>query len=609
MKKSLAFLTLFVFLSACGGGGGGGGGPDPEPPPPSEPTAVEVFIDSIQNLTLDNFYETAYFGLLGRTPQTAVALGLETEAGLEINDLNDLSPGYQADTIRMFRAARDVLQSYDRDALSAAEKIDYDVFAWYLDDEIERANFDEFGFPATYGNFGIPAGLMRFFTDIHPLDNAADAQAYLDRLTAVDNQLAELQAWVLRQRDAGVVEPAITMQVAINQIDSILSTNAGDSPFFTRYRDEITDIPDLTTAQRANFRDLALTATASNVLPAYNGLRNTLSGLLASAPSDIGVGQYSGGDAYYAYELRHHTTTDLTPAEIHQIGLDELDRVHAELRTRFDQLGYPQNETLEELFARAESEGGTVSAADGLSTFESIIAVAETLLPDAFGVLPSTSVVVKPDPFGGFYIGPSLDGSRPGAFFAGTENPQPYYLMPSLAYHEAVPGHHMQIQIQADQDVPTFRKVVRNTGYVEGWALYAERLAFELGWYDQDVYGDIGRLQYEALRAARLSMDTGIHDLGWSFDEAVAFNQETTGFSLSSSQGAAARYSISPGQATGYMIGMLRILEERQRAMDTLGNDFDLSAFHDAVLTAGGVPLDVLTTVVDAYIAEAQGGN
>ena len=609
MKKTLG-IVAFLFLAACGGGGGGGS-PDPEPPPPPEPTDVELFISSIQNLAIDDFYEVAYFGLLSRTPQTAVALGLETEAGLEINDLNNLSPAYQADTTRMFRAARDVLAGYDRSALSDADKINYDVFDWYLNDQIERAGFDEFGFPATYGNFGIPAGLQRFFSDVHPLESAADAQGYLDRLTAVDNQLSQLEAWILRQRDAGVVEPALTMQVAINQIDGILSTNAGDSIFFTRYRDEITDIPDLSTAQRASFRDLALNAVAGNVLPAYQRLRNTLQGLLASAPNDIGVGQYPGGDAYYAYELRHHTTTDLTPAEIHQIGLDELARIRAELETEFDVLMYPDNETLAETLDRVATDGGTVPAASGLQTFEDIIAAAEVLLPLSFDVLPSSDVVVKPDPFGGFYIGPSLDGSRPGAFFAGTENDQPFYLMPSLTYHESVPGHHMQIQIAADQDVPTFRKVVRNTGYVEGWALYAERLAFDEGWYDSmdgGQYANIGRLQWEALRAARLVLDTGIHDLGWTFDEAVAFNNENTGFSIGSSQGAAARYSISPGQATGYMIGMLRILEERERAETALGANFDLGAFHRAVLTAGAVPLDVLPTIVDAYIADAQAG-
>ena len=201
--------------------------------------------------------------------------------------------------------------------------------------------------------------------------------------------------------------------------------------------------------------------------------------------------------------------------------------------------------------------------------------------------MPSAPVVVLPHPSGGFYIGPSFDGSRPGAFYAGTESDQPYAPMPSLTFHETVPGHHTQIAIALEQNLLPHRQAARTTGFVEGWALYAERLAWELGWYDNDVYGDLGRLQFEALRAARLVIDTGIHSLGWTFDEAVQFNVDNVGWSVSQSQGAVARYSVIPGQATAYMVGMLQILDERQRAIDTLGASFDLRAFHRALLTNG----------------------
>jgi len=176
--------------------------------------------------------------------------------------------------------------------------------------------------------------------------------------------------------------------------------------------------------------------------------------------------------------------------------------------------------------------------------------------------------------------------------------------MPSLTYHESVPGHHTQIAIAMEQEGPAFRKTVRFTAFVEGWALYAERLAYELGWYTNDPYGDLGRLQYEALRAARLVMDTGIHSLGWSFEQAVQFNMDNLGASRGSSESAAGRYSVVPGQATAYMIGMLHILDVRQRAMDQLGAESDLREFHRVVLTSCGVPLALLDGVVDAWIAE-----
>jgi uncharacterized protein (DUF885 family) len=187
-------------------------------------------------------------------------------------------------------------------------------------------------------------------------------------------------------------------------------------------------------------------------------------------------------------------------------------------------------------------------------------------------------------------------------------NDEAWFKMPTLAYHESLPGHHLQIALAMEQDVPAFRKIVRTSAFVEGWGLYAERLAYELGWYDNDVYGDLGRLRLEALRAARLVMDTGIHSFGWSFDQATLFNEENVGASNGASQGAAGRYSVIPGQATAYMIGMLQILQERQKAMDALGALFDLKEFHRIILTSGGVPLALLSTIVDRYIAEKLAG-
>lgn len=274
----------------------------------------------------------------------------------------------------------------------------------------------------------------------------------------------------------------------------------------------------------------------------------------------------------------------------------------------FDQLGYPQNESLQELYTRVATDGGIVPANEALARYESLIEFARQRLDQAFDIFPEFDVIVESDPGGGYYIGPSLDGSRPGAFYAGTTQ-RPYYDMPTLTFHESLPGHHTQIALALEQDVPLFRKLINVTGFVEGWALYAERLAYELGWYDNDVYGNLGRLQFEALRAARLVMDTGIHDLGWSLDEARQFNEDNVGWSFGASQGAALRYSVYTGQATAYYVGMLAILEQRQRAMDELGALFDLKAFHRAVLTNGAVPLTLLDSVVDGYIQATLAGQ
>jgi uncharacterized protein (DUF885 family) len=289
------------------------------------------------------------------------------------------------------------------------------------------------------------------------------------------------------------------------------------------------------------------------------------------------------------------------------LGLDELARIQAEMRALFDQLGYPQNASLGELYAQVEIDGGIIPAANVKSTYEDIVAATELVIDQSFDIFPSANVIVADDPSGGFYIGPSFDGSRPGAFYAGTQNDEAWYRMPSLAYHEAIPGHHTQIAIAMDQAGPTFRRVVRFTAFVEGWALYAERLAYEQGWYANDIYGNLGRLQYEALRAARLAMDTGLHSMGWTFDQAVQFNMDNLGAPTGASQSAAGRYSVWPGQATAYMVGMLRILDLRQHAMDSLGAQFDLKAFHRVVLQSGGIPLSLLDDVVERYIEDTLG--
>ena len=603
MKKSLATLLL-VFLSACGGGGA-----DPVTQPQASPpdqTASEKFAQDIQSLALPDFYAVSFGELIKRTPETVVTSTLDDIYPLDAARLNDWSEEYQDETWAMYQLALDKLNTYDRSGFDADGHLEYDIYEWWLQDAVAELPFKNYSFAASYGAFGVPRNTQRFFEELHPLETAQDVENFLERLSRIDTKFAQLEAHLLRQRDAGIIEPALTMQVAINGLSAFAQTPASQNPIFLSFRSKINDLDSLSSAQVADWRNTALAFVGADAIPAYTRLVNTLQNLLGSAPANIGVGQYVDGAAYYNYVLQHHTTTDLTAAEIHQLGLDHLDRIHAEMRVIFDQLGYPQNETLPELYTRVEADGGIVPAADSFQTFVDLIAFAEANLQQAFDVFPMADVVVLPDPFGGFYISPSLDGSRPGAFYAGTDFDQPYATMPTLTFHESLPGHHMQIAIQAEADVALFRKVIRSTAFTEGWALYAERLAFELGWYNNDVYGNLGRLQFEALRAARLVIDTGIHSLGWTFDEATQFNQDNVGATVGASQGAAARYSVIPGQATAYMVGMLKILSERQRAMDALGVNFDLIGFHRAVLTSGAVPLSLLGGVVDRYIAEAQ---
>jgi len=243
-----------------------------------------------------------------------------------------------------------------------------------------------------------------------------------------------------------------------------------------------------------------------------------------------------------------------------------------------------------------------------LETYTEIIARAEQNLDAAFDIRPKTRVIVVGDDFGGFYIPGAIDGSRPGAFYAAVGGKgEDYYGMPTLAYHEAIPGHHFQIALAQETDLPGFRRGVSFTGYTEGWALYAEQLAWELGWYADDPYGNLGRLQGEAFRAARLVVDTGIHAQGWDFDRALDFFVENVGYEagdIVNPEHQIARYVVWPGQSTAYKIGMIKILQLRQKTMDALGDQFDLQEFHQVVLSNGPVPLEILERLVDQYIAQ-----
>lgn len=611
--RPIFLSTLACILVACGGGGGGGGStvaaPPPPPPPPPGPSESELLAEELEGLNLDDFYEVSFAALVKRDPEEVVSNFLTDVYPLDNVGLNDLSQVYATETFEMYRVVLDSLATYDREALNAPGKISYDVYEWYLQDYLGEEPFFFFEFPATYSIFGVPRGTELFFTDTHPMSTREDAENYIERLSSIRTKFAQLVAHLFQQRGAGIVEPQITLNVALNQVAAIAQARAQTISYYTAFRERLPGIPNLSDAERQSLLDAALAAVNSDVIPAYLNLGSALTNLLNSSPAAIGVGQYASGSDYYDYILKHHNTTDLTPTEIHQMGLVELDRIHHEMRLIFDQLGYPQDETLEQLYDRVAQDGGIIPAADAKETFEDIIAFAEANVDQAFDIFPDVGVVVVEDDFGGFYVAPSFDGTRPGSFFAGTTNDLPYFGMPSLTFHETVPGHHYQIALAQDLNLPSFRKLVFFTGYVEGWALYAERLAKELGWYESDPYGNLGRLQLEALRAARLVMDTGIHSMGWSFQRAANFNNENVGASIGASQGAAGRYSVIPGQATAYMIGMLKILELRQRAMDQLGDQFDLKEFHRVVISNGAMPMAILENVVDNYIAGKLAGN
>jgi uncharacterized protein (DUF885 family) len=425
----------------------------------------------------------------------------------------------------------------------------------------------------------------------------------------------QLIAILDQQVEADILAPDFAVQWTLyGTVGSIANSTAMGTPFYSSFMEKVMALPGVDSAERQAILDEAQDSITTVVIPAFRRLYLYLTDMPVYEGEKGGVWRLSDGDDYYAYRLSHFTTTNLTSDEIHQLGLDELERLHTAMRVIFDQLGYPEGESLVELFNRVAADGGHVSGNDVLTRYEALIEEAKLNLDTAFDMLPQADVIVVADPYGGFYSRPAVDGSRPGAFYAGVGGSgEDAYAMPTLAYHETIPGHHLQIALSMEMEgLPALQRSSLFLAYVEGWALYAENLAYELDWYADDPYGLLGYLQAQAFRAARLVVDTGLHNEKWTFDRAQQFFTENTGFEVGDSvnpEHQIARYLVWPGQSTSYYIGYLKIMELRQRAMDELGNQFDLKEFHRVLLDSGSMPLEILERVIDQYIADKKSGN
>ncbi|MEO0974925.1 MAG: DUF885 family protein, partial [Pseudomonadota bacterium] len=375
---------------------------------------------------------------------------------------------------------------------------------------------------------------------------------------------------------------------------------------------------------RAEFLRQSEEAIVASVYPAYQSYIDYFSALREKSTNDAGVWKFPDGEAYYNYMLRQNTTTKLTANEIHATGLTEVDRIQAEMLAILEGEGYDISNgftqamdavAADDRFYYPDTDEGREQI---LADYRSIIAQIDADLDDAFHERPNAGVEVRRVPAfsektspGAYYNGPSADGSRPGIFYANLYDIRatPKYGMRTLAYHEAIPGHHFQIATATElEGVPEFRKQVGFTAYAEGWALYAERLAWELGFQD-DPFDNLGRLQAELFRAVRLVVDTGIHAKRWTREEAIDYMQRNTGIAESDVVAEIERYIVWPGQATSYKVGMMEFLALRDEARAALGERFDLRDFHAVLLKNGAVPLHVLRELVMEYIRTAPENN
>lgn len=575
-------------------------------------SAMADITSSLQGLPIDDFFEESYKQLLLRSPESLTAYGITKSYGLRNDRLNDLSDAFMCETQALEIAILDLLRAYDRAALTPEQQVSYDIYEWYLDNRVRGHTFMYHNYMVHHFLGSYHDELIRSLTEVHPITDKGDVEDYITRLSGVDEQVVQVIESLKLREEAGIVAPKFIVQMTLPGLRDLAGGSAHLSPFYTAFKEKLNALESLTEAEKQTFQDAAVREISESVQPAFQSLVEQVEHTQTVATHDAGVWSLPDGKAYYAHMLRQETSTDLTPEEIHEMGLAEVDRIQAEMRQVFSDLGYPEDETLGNLMGRAIEEGGyydvrTQEATDKtIQEVEELLDEADRRADEVFDLRPAAKVkVIADEAFGGggFYVLPSRDGSRPGAYHSGVGGSWvPKFNLPTIAYHEAVPGHHFQIALAQEMDLPAFRGDLVLNGYAEGWALYAERLAWELGLYDDDPYGNIGRLQLELLRAVRLVADTGVHAQGWTREGAKIYLEEALGDPSGRWSHEIDRYVVLPAQATGYKVGMLKILELRQQAMDALGDQFDIKEFHNVVLGNGSIPLEILEQLVQDYI-------
>ena len=566
---------------------------------------------------IEHFYARVFLELPLDRPQLLSRLRILEPYGLDFHadDLDDHSVAFQRRTARKVSDSLETLRRYDRAGQAPRERLSGDVLEWYLETLERQEPFLFHDYPLNQLD-GVQSSLPDFMVNIHQVNDRRDAEHYVTRLgkfgVAFDQVIEGL-----RHREAqGVVPPRFVIERVQAEVAEFTGRPVAEHVLQTSFAERLAALPELGGEDREALLAASRSALAEVVYPAYERVAAELARLHGVADEDDGVWRLPDGDAYYRWALRFHTTTELSADAIHELGLAEVARIQAEMRAILRAEGLPADDLAaalahlgrDERFAHPDDEAGRAQV---LADFEAIIADAEERSRALFGVAPRAPVVVKRIPAfkeegapGGYYNPPPFDGSRPGIFYANLRDLSelPRYRMRTLAYHEAVPGHHFQIAIQMEQeDLPFFRRVLPFTAFAEGWALYAERLAGEHGFHPTP-YDQLGRLVDEVFRAVRLVVDTGIHARRWPRERAIDYMVANTGMPRSEVTTEVERYVVLPGQACAYKVGQLQLLAFRERAERALGDRFDLRAFHDLVLEGGSLPIAILERVIDDWV-------
>ena len=579
-------------------------GPSATTPPPAAPTAP-------QGAGLAAYFNAYDAAQLSLSPESKSYRGVRDGDYGRWNPTGDEA---QVTQEKLLQATASALRSsFDRKSLSVDEQLSVELFEDIAARSAALFPYRNHGYVFDQMN-GAHSDLPAFLINIHRVANESEAEAYIARLNALGPQIDALSAESRARFANGIQPPKWVYPYVISDIDNLF-TSARDvqmtgQTLLDDFRSKIAPLS-LSTERKQALNMAAVKAWSESAGPAYRRLRTEMERQMATAPSDDGVWRLPDGAAYYRALLSQYTTTDMTANQIHDLGLAEVKRIHGEMRGIMKTVGFKG--TLNEFFTyvRTDPKFYHSSREDYLAEVERVMAAMTAKLPEYFGVLPKSPLTVKAveafrEKSAGkaFYQSPAPDGSRPGVYYANLYNlrDMPKTELEALAYHEGVPGHHLQRAVQTElKDVPPFRRFAGFTAYTEGWGLYSEELGKDMGFYT-DPYRDFGRLGMELWRACRLVVDTGIHDKRWSRARAIQYLKDNTPNPDGDITKAIERYIVYPGQATAYTIGKIKIMELRARAKDRLGKKFDWRGFHDVVLTGGPMPLEVLDRRVEAWI-------
>ncbi|WP_428409480.1 DUF885 domain-containing protein [Hyphococcus sp.] len=571
---------------------------------------------------VNNYINKVTIQFAADTPELMTGLGLVDNTPLDFHSgkLSDYTKAKDEKDLAKLKKARAGLDKYGPDGLEGQELLSWKITAWFFDDLIRQAEM-EYGGYRVVQNSGATVDLPQFLTDLHVIKNEKSVKRYISRVNEFGRVLREVKARVEDDRAHGVIPPDFIIEKSLGVMRNFIEGGASQNALVTTLPRKLDDIG-LSEEKKADYIAQTTAAVETEVIPGYEAMISLYEEMLQETDHNAGIWRIPDGDKVYAIALKSNTTTDMTADEIHEVGVAEVARIEAEMNDILVAEGYTEGTVSERVKALMtdpahnfpNDDEGRQQMLDYLVELnEEVMAKA----PEFFITLPDQPLEILRVPEysedsapGGYYQGPALDGSRPGRFFINLKNTadNPRWTLPTLLYHEAAPGHHFQISVaQKIKNVPLLRTLSPFSAYTEGWGLYAERIAsLDMGMYEDDPLGDLGRLQGEMFRAVRLVVDTGMHAKKWSREEAIAYMIEKTGNTEDDVTREIERYVVWPGQATAYKTGQLAILDIRAKAEEELGDKFNLREFNEMILMNGAMPLDILREVADEWIAEQK---